>query len=122
MTSGSIMRGSWSLRLQISDMETDIQTRRQSLRAAAAVAWRRLAERIVSPAMLCGAVGIGVAIERVSHHRWVWSFFQALEFVTAGIGLLSSLAPPVIGASDVSAIRRDPGSDAEPTRPTSSTR
>lgn len=88
-----------SLTRQVNTLETQIILQRRSVRMAAAGFKRKITARMVSPGSLLAAFGIGVAMERASHHRG-WSLATVVNAAIASIRLLLAFSSPVQSVSE----------------------
>ena len=105
-TGRRVRRSSPSLRHQVNALEQRLIQRRQRMRTLVTGAKRKVAARLSSSRTLLTAVGIGVAVEQVSHHRG-WSFATVLDTTNAFIGLLLSLSSSMQQHATDSARRQD---------------
>jgi len=90
---------SGSLTKRINALEMRIMSRHRNIRTAAAGFNRKITARMVSPAALLAAFGIGVAIEQTSHQRG-WSMATAVDAASASIRLLLSFSSSLQSVSE----------------------
>jgi len=83
-----------SLSNQVSSLEERLVLRRRRVRTLVEDINGNVTARLISPATLLAAFGIGVAVEQISHHR-AWSLATALDTANAFTGLLLALSSPV---------------------------
>lgn len=86
-------KNSGSLTGRINALEMQIMSRHRKVRTVAAGCKRKITAWIVSPVTLLEAFGIGVVMERTSHHRG-WSLATVVNATSAGIRLLLAISTP----------------------------
>jgi hypothetical protein len=104
---------SGSLTRRINTLEMQIVSRHRNMRTVVAGFKRKISARMVAPATLLEAFGVGVVMEQASHHRG-WSLATVVGAAGASLRLLLAFSSQVPSSGSEKSRLESSGDSTQP--------